>query len=108
MQRKALLKIYGKIAVLAEELPFTNIIEKGAEALKVLETDPSVFALKESEGFRIVEESDLVYGCTCTKRSVKKALVAALAGEDLSSLEEKIEISCKLCGKKYYIEKSEL
>ena len=108
MQRKALLRQHGNIAVLAEELPFTNIIEKGAEALKVLETDNSVSALKESDGFRIVEESDLIYGCTCTKRSVKKALVAALAGEDVSSLEDKIEVSCKLCGKKYYIEKSEL
>lgn len=108
MQRKAILKIYGNTAVLAEELPFTSIIEKGAEALKVLEKDSSVSALKESDGFRIVEESELSYGCTCTKRSVKKALVAALAGENVSSLEEKIEVSCKLCGKKYYIEKTEL
>ncbi len=108
MQRKAILKVYGNSAVLAEELPFTDIIEKGKEALKVLEKDPSVSALKESNGFRIVEEAELSYGCTCTKRSVKKALVAALAGSDYSSLEDQIEVSCKLCGKKYYIEKSEL
>lgn len=108
MQRKALLKVYGNCAVLAEELPFTSIIEKGAEALKVLESNSSPDALTEADGFRFVEESELSYGCTCTKRSVKKALVAALSGEDLSDIEEVIEISCKLCGKKYHIEKSEL
>ena len=58
--------------------------------------------------WQFVEESELSYGCTCTKRSVKKALVAALSGEDLSNMEEVLEISCKLCGKKYHIEKSEL
>lgn len=108
MQRKALLKVYGNCAVLAEELPFTSIIEKGAKALKVLESNSSPDALTEADGFRFVEESELSYGCTCTKRSVKKALVAALSGEDLSDIEEVIEISCKLCGKKYHIEKSEL
>ena len=108
MQRKALLKVYGNCAVLAEELPFTNIIEEGAEALKVLEQNSSPDALTEENGFRFVEESELSYGCTCTKRSVKKALVAALSGEDISNMEVVIEISCKLCGKKYHIEKSEL
>lgn len=108
MQRKALLKVYGNCAVLAEELPFTDIIAQGAEALKVLQLNPFPEALTEENGFRVVEVSDLNYGCTCTKRSVKKALVAALAGDDISQLEDIIEISCKLCGKKYHIEKSEL
>lgn len=108
MQRKAILKIYGNLAVLAEELPFTNIIDQGKLALEVLKDNSSPTALKESDGFRFVEESDLIYGCTCTKRSVKKALIAAVAGDDFDSLDDEIEVRCKLCGKKYIIEKSEL
>lgn len=108
MQRKALISIYGNVAVLAEELPFTSCLEQGREALRILETDNTPEALKAENGFRFVSETELTYGCTCTKRSVRKALTAAVGAEDLDSMEDRIEVSCKLCGKKYIIEKSEL
>lgn len=108
MQINGFLKRYSSFAVFAEELPFSNILERGRKALTVLDENPSPDVITECERFRIVEQTDLQYGCSCTKRSVKKALAAAISEEEFDFLDNVVEISCKLCGKKYYIEKREL
>lgn len=107
MQSRAAVRIYGKTAVFAEELPFTDCLEEGLKALSVLEKNPSLSALKEENGFVVSSEKELTYGCTCSKRSARRVL-SSLPEEERAALEEENEIICKFCGKKYLIRKDEI
>ncbi len=53
---------------------------------------------KPNEKLKKVSETEIVFGCTCTKRKIKKALEAT------ENLTFPIEVRCRFCGKTYTIE----
>lgn len=53
---------------------------------------------KPSEKLKKVSETEIVFGCTCTKRKIKKALEAT------ENLTLPVEVRCRFCGKTYTIE----
>ena len=64
------------------------------------------------DGFNpnILDEEEVCYQCDCTKQRVEKALIS-IGIKDLEMLrdeEEKIELNCQYCDKKYYFTKHDL
>ena len=53
---------------------------------------------KPCEKLKKVSETEIVFGCTCTKRKIKKALEAT------GNLTLPVEVKCRFCGKTYTIE----
>ena len=57
-----------------------------------------IISPKLCEKLKKVSETEIVFGCTCTKRKIKKALEAT------GNLTLPVEVKCRFCGKTYTIE----
>lgn len=58
------------------------------------------------EEYRINEVSDILYNCDCNYNKMLRALKISLSKNEIENMlkeDEKIEMVCNLCGKKYYL-----
>ena len=106
MQRNAKWKVIRdgrmSVGVFAEELPGSNDLRKVWDSVK-----PFCRALDEEElikgGCEKLGESELTFGCHCSKRSAQRIL-ETLPKEERASLGPTAEVVCKFCGRKYEVE----
>lgn len=84
--------------------PVTTMIDSGLS--------PEDIIRKVLDGFEveIMDETDVVYKCTCSRERIEKALVS-LGGKELSDMIEEqgsAEVNCHFCDSTYKFTKSEL
>ncbi len=109
MQRKAKYKMFrdGNVyyAVFAEALPGSRKLGAAWKALKSPLFMNVDLGRMEQSGFRLIQTRDISYGCNCSRRSVKRALLSAGGIEDGS---DSVETVCNYCGKKYVFTREDL
>lgn len=87
------------------ELPsVTQMLSSGVTAEEM--------ALKVLDGLEpeVLDEQECAYKCDCSRERVERALIS-LGREELSKMaeeEEKIEVCCHFCSKKYYFTRDEI
>lgn len=83
--------------------PITTLIDRGMTPEEICR-----HALREFE-LDVLDTAEPVYRCNCSKKRVEKALLSAGRDELLSMAEdEKTEVCCRFCDKKYVFTPSEL
>ena len=83
--------------------PITTLIDRGMTPEEICR-----HALREFE-LEVLDTAEPVYRCNCSKKRVEKALLSAGRDELLSMAEdEKTEVCCRFCDKKYVFTPSEL
>lgn len=83
--------------------PITTLIDRGMTPEEICR-----HALGEFE-LEVLDTAEPVYKCNCSKKRVEKALLSAGRDELLSMAEdEKTEVCCRFCDKKYVFTPSEL
>lgn len=106
MQRNAKWKVVrdGRmtVGVFAEELPGSTDLRKVWDSVK-----PFFRLLDEKEfekaGCEKLGESELTFGCHCSKRSAQR-IIETLPKEEREALGPTAEVVCKFCGRKYEVE----
>ncbi len=83
--------------------PITTLIDRGMTPEEICR-----HALKEFE-LEVLDTTEPVYKCNCSKKRVEKALLSAGRDELLSmAKDKKTEVCCRFCDKKYVFTPSEL
>jgi len=57
----------------------------------------------KKSGCEKLGESELMFGCHCSKRSAQR-IIETLPKEERASLGPTAEVVCKFCGRKYEVE----
>ena len=89
-----------------------QIVELLYEDISVFEEETDVDGAHKKvyvEDFEILERSELEYKCNCTKEKFYKGLIT-LGKEEIDKIleeEDKIQVECHFCGKKYDFEKED-
>lgn len=86
--------------VLSDEDIQNKLKEAVSEAKTWIQTQSDNESSPLPEGFEAMFTLPVSFGCTCTKRKIKQALLSA--GE--TNLDFPVNISCKFCGKEYTLE----
>ena len=83
--------------------PVTTMLTKGMSPEEICKKVLSEFDLD------VLDESEVAYKCTCTKERVEKALISTgvEALEEMAE-DEKTELSCNFCDKKYVFTSEEI
>ncbi|MBE6895514.1 MAG: Hsp33 family molecular chaperone HslO, partial [Ruminococcaceae bacterium] len=90
------------VGVFAEELPGSNDLRKVWDSVKPFFRVLDEEELKKS-GCEKLGESELMFGCHCSKRSAQR-IIETLPKEERASLGPTAEVVCKFCGRKYEVE----
>jgi molecular chaperone Hsp33 len=82
----------------------SQMVRDGMSNLEIIE------AVLEGFELEIMEESEIKYECDCTRERIEKALISVGVVELKKIIEEdeKAELSCHFCNKKYSFDKEEL
>ncbi|MGN0988938.1 MAG: Hsp33 family molecular chaperone HslO [Eubacteriales bacterium] len=88
-------------AVFAEPLPGSAALKTAWKAMREpLFINADIKKLAQLPKFRLLEIDDVKYGCNCSKRSIKRALIS-VGDTDPDAHGGTIETVCNFCGKKY-------
>jgi molecular chaperone Hsp33 len=82
----------------------TDMLESGMTANEI-----ALAGLKDTDG-NILDEWEVFYKCDCSRERTEELLISLGKSElqKLSEANEKIEVCCHFCDKKYYFEPSEI
>lgn len=104
-------QIRGITDLLVGGMTLEQIVELLYEDITVFEENADMEGAHKKvyvEDYEILEKSDLEYKCDCTKDKFYKGLIT-LGKDEIKKIldeEEKIEVECHFCGKKYeFVEK---
>lgn len=88
---------------------FHKLFETGEKLDLWGEGDHSLTGLLRKEDYILLGKADISYRCTCSEDRIKNSLLGLPVDEQQSLLDdEKIEVVCHYCGKKYHISRETL